>query len=138
MSAYIVEDETMDRCVRAILDGGHYDLVIELADKATRVALAAEDDKRTALGRLLFRMNEDAVAFRYDERADRASSKTYSYTHRSAEMVELFKSLDCFTYQCSEGDVPKRPLFRLCEAIQARIACGIVRLSDSYNRAAWG
>lgn len=140
MSAYIVEKRCIDRCVSAIMSGDHSDIICKITPALVRKLHKAGADAHTVLGRALYQMNAAAVAYRYNEKPERKHAQTYRFNAPSIDTrpVDLFKSLDCFTYQCAEGDVYKRPLFRLCEAVQQHIAARMVRETPEYDRAVWG
>jgi hypothetical protein len=52
--------------------------------------------------------------------------------------IQFFKSLQCFLYQCSEGNVPDRPLFKALQAVEDFLAPTVNQESPGYNAAIWG
>jgi hypothetical protein len=52
--------------------------------------------------------------------------------------VQFFKSLQCFLYQCSGGDVDEKPLFKTLEALADFLAPGVNQNSKEYDAAVWG
>ena len=52
--------------------------------------------------------------------------------------VQMFKSLQCFLYQCAEGDVDERPLYKALSAIRELLAPFIHEDSPEYEAAQWG
>jgi hypothetical protein len=52
--------------------------------------------------------------------------------------VQFFKSLQCFLYQCCEGDVDERPLYKTLDAIRDLLAPSINQDSAEYDAAEWG
>lgn len=52
--------------------------------------------------------------------------------------AQAYKSLSCFLYQCSEGDVPEHPLFKALEQIKVAIAEDIVRALPGWDALTWG
>jgi len=52
--------------------------------------------------------------------------------------VQFFKSLQCFLYQCCEGDVDEKPLYKTLSAIQNLLAPFINTDSPEYDAAEWG
>jgi hypothetical protein len=52
--------------------------------------------------------------------------------------VQLFKSLQCFLYQCSEGDVDEKPLYKALTTITDLLAPFINEESSEYEAAQWG
>jgi len=70
------------------------------------------------LGRELLLMNRDAVAHRYDIPESNGeyitmtkTAEGYVYQSPETSVKQQAKSIGCFTYQCSEGDIPHRELF---------------------------
>jgi len=52
--------------------------------------------------------------------------------------VQVYKSLQCFLYQCCEGDVDERPLYKALSAIRELLAPFINEDSPEYEAAQWG
>jgi len=52
--------------------------------------------------------------------------------------VQVFKSLQCFLYQCAEGDVDEKPLYKALSAIKSRMASFIRQGTPEYEAAEWG
>src|SRR4051812_1158656 len=81
------------------------------------VAALAEDqqscDWLDLLGRDLYALNREAVRQRYG-----TADPVPEYRFRppgDVPKVQLYKSLRCLLYQCSEGDVPETALYRRVE-----------------------
>ena len=55
-----------------------------------------------------------------------------------ASYYQLLKSIDCYLYQCSEGNVPELALYKAVEDIRAMLANWIIRNTIAYNAANWG
>ncbi len=126
MSAYIVEKKTIDRIVTYIAQH-----VNTGALDAYYPTLAVEPDK---LGQRLWKMNTDAVDQRYSE-----SNPVRLYKHDwvPGHKMQVFKSLRCFLYQCSEGDVPETDLFKDTESLMHTIALEIISDMPQYENAEW-
>jgi len=52
--------------------------------------------------------------------------------------IQFFKSLRCFLYQCGEGDVDEKPLYKTLDAIRGLLAPFINQDSPEYDEAEWG
>jgi hypothetical protein len=72
----------------------------------------------TDLGQQLLTMNIEAVRQRYDDEAvANEDARRYTY-NKPVEVpgcspeIAAWKALECLLYQCHEGNVPKRPLFK--------------------------
>ena len=134
MSAYVVEDETINLIV-AYLEGN--EARSWLSDTKSKQKILTETyEQRQELAERMFAMNVRAVKARY------ADDKTeYGFTFRDElppPSIQAYKSLQCFIYQCSEGDVPNDPLYIGLEAIGAGLANLIVSRLPEYDKAVWG
>lgn len=119
MSSFIVTNETIVDCVDAILGRN------------------ASEEKRVFLGQRLVEMNTYAVNVRYRE-----TSPADTYVDDKSQMpqtnIQLFKSMQCFIYQCSEGDTETAfPEYAMVEEVMNRMAREIVVRLPQYETAAW-
>lgn len=51
---------------------------------------------------------------------------------------QLFKHLECLSYQMAEGDVPDSPIYKDLETLTGDIAKSILMSSDKWEKAKWG
>ena len=84
------------------------------------------DSRATEFGAQLIAMNANALGQRYDlpqsEIDDYALfAKEYVFEERKDSEVQLLKSLDCFLYQCSEGDVPETDLYKELDKLSTTV-----------------
>ena len=98
MSAYVVEEETMNRILSGI-PKQHLSVLDSIPGRTL-----------TEKGRYLFRMNVDAVCQRYnDSPSEYAYTAAYEFTRQTGvKLAQWVKSLSCLMYQCAEGDVPEK------------------------------
>jgi hypothetical protein len=100
---------------------------------------------RERLADAMLAMNIDAFRQRYGMRALLAQyldyidldTKNWEPLEAFSE-VQFFKSLQCFLYQCCEGDVDERPLYKTLDAIRVLLAPAINQGSAEYDAAEWG
>ena len=94
MSAFLVSHDCIHRVVLGL--------------RAFKGAYAHKD--RDLLGMMLLELNRRAIKARYGELPD---VEPYRYVERNEKPspMQVYKSLRCFLYQCSEGDVPSQPLY---------------------------
>ena len=53
-------------------------------------------------------------------------------------IMQAYKSLGCFLYQCCEGDIPeKNDLYKMFEEIKNQMAHAIIRTFKEYDEAKW-
>jgi hypothetical protein len=151
MSAFVINTDTMHRCVRGILAKSQYGQVIRhFMDIDT-----SANDAGTQIGRLLFTLNIEAVQQRYPGTLDNphnmpgpidedgnstalSEAETYCYCPSTKPqtrkvLVDSFKALECLEYQCSEVDVPERPDYAALQKASGLLAAHIVRLGIGWK-----
>lgn len=123
MSAYVVSNRTINRIV-SYLDqhGGPY----------LEHDLDGQPRAPAELGAALNALNVEAVHQRYPSDTEEdmpglVGPKDYAYRFELSNKFQAYGHLICWLYQCSEGDVPSRALFRAMEHIASRMAGELVR-----------
>lgn len=146
MSAFVVEDKTINRVIgwlnNAEQEHGKFPLILIL--KAAEICPAnpslpaIPEDWRERLGVSMFTMNTDAVRARYaDADESHMIPSSYEWSWELPTDIQALKSLQCWVYQCSEGNVPDRPLYGAFRELERIIACAIVNRLPAYEMAAW-
>jgi hypothetical protein len=153
MSAFVVDTDTMDRCVRAICARGKYGQVIpHFAGLDT-----SKPNSLTDIGRRLYTLNVEAVQQRYPDTIDSpddmpgpiepipAAQLPHRYTHTQGKHVIDFdaavgclKSLHCLQYQCTEGDADESGIFAELSKAIGTFADHLIQSLPAYERAPWG
>jgi hypothetical protein len=148
MSAFIVNKNTMTKVVLAILqntDEFHGTLTHRrqiVDDPLDELQLKASME----IGGKLYAMNEAAVGTRYPNAVKRnepgIKAPVFAMTdpdraHYPTPM-EMFAAIRCLLYQCHEGEVPKRALYKELNAVAGELAQRIVQDLPEYERAPWG
>ena len=142
MSAWIVGPKTINRILYSLSqmrDGW-------IKSKITEMFLEIDPkwdfiENPTEIGKAMYSLNIDAVGARYGgrKRGDLPGSQgEYYYELTPCNDIQAYKSLRCWIYQCSEGDVPERPLYKAFEQIGTFIAEKIVNNLPQYDEADWG
>lgn len=151
MSAFVVDPKTINAIVSSMVialnQEGKYphnypDLRYLESDLRDSVTNGPEE-----LGESMYQMNINAVMQRYpgddinslpgSYDGGRLVDYTYKFTP-STNPVRVYKSLQCYLYQCSEGYVPELPLFKALTEYKAALAEAIVTSSPVYEAAEWG
>lgn len=123
MSAFIVQKGTIDRIVTYIEKNKHN----------WQIKFDVVDEKE--LGQKLWDLNARAVNFRY---AENIAIKYDFFERKSGQsLVAIYKSIDCYLYQCLEGDVPESCLFRQIESVQKDLASRIIFDLPGYHECPW-
>jgi hypothetical protein len=108
MSAFQVSVGTIDRVVSAIMS---------FDDNIVMLGIVCDPD---TLGCMLIELNQEALRQRY---GDVPEAFEYAYRERTDEHSTLakLKAVACLRYQCSEGNVPTQPLYKLLEAVEDQL-----------------
>ena len=148
MSAYMVEDKTINRIVnwlkREVFRNSY---LKEKTEKVLGISVGSDKWAQT-VGKALFKLNIDGVNDRYGEgEAQRFRKLNYAYlpdhpttlyTSLGAR-IQVLKSMQCFLYQCMEGEVVKNPLYRLFrEVVEPHLMSSIIHDLPEYDEAEWG
>jgi len=138
MSAYIVDDKTINRIVSAAI-------LHTLGSLAPAPRLLVPDnpelDDWHSLGSAMRDMNVAAVIARYgpsDSLPGPSPLLPYQFQPVTAPgLVQTIKSLACYLYQCSEGDIPNWRLYQQLDKWQTELCQHYVTESDAYEQAEW-
>ena len=138
MSAFVVEDQIINRVVTFLADlrdGEHIRRVI--ADE-TGFHIEQRND-RERLGAAMFALNCSAVEQRYGEgEAKEFRDLNYAYQIELTNAIQAFKALECWSYQCCEGDVPETSLlYATMGRVGDLLARHIVQGLSMYDKAKW-
>lgn len=60
-----------------------------------------------------------------------------NYKHHAYGIAQFYKSLACFIYQCSEGEVPETELYKMLEEAQDKLAYKIAMDWANEQGAEW-
>jgi len=138
MSAFIVEDVTVNKVISKLAADRDGEWIKRKVLKAG-YDLETHEGKNK-LGWDMFSLNIRAVNMRYDDKpADQFRPLNYKYVGVfNCQKIHCLKALQCWLYQCSEGDCDQSPLYKLMEEIKNEWALDIVRKLPEYDQAAWG
>ena len=143
MSAYIVDEETINKIVAGLDSGQHSAYWLsELSEGGYDIR--SSEEAREQLGTDMYALNVEAVRQRYPGEADDTlpgiiGPKVYHYRYvLPRPMIATLKALRCWAYQCSEGDVPERPLFKLMQNMIDHLSIEIISELPEYEAADWG
>lgn len=138
MSAFVVEDKTINTVVSFL--NSTTDPFSAYPFKTLGYDSRSIDDLER-LARDLYLMNCDAVDARYGKgkftTSDAELAFTFSFVN-NPNPVAVYKHAKCLRYQCSEGDVPERHLFKALEQFIETIATQIIEEIPGYKETAWG
>lgn len=133
MSAFLVSERTISVIVMTLsefLTDNHF-----LLEKASVLDVdIISPSWKEKLGNSLFELNCEALHQRYNDE----EFPLFQFQHRHApSLIQAYKSLQCFLYQCSEGNVPETKLFKFMEEFLHILANRIIINSSTYEEAKW-
>ena len=96
-------------------------------------------DSKT-LARSLYELNRFALKERYPQSYEQMIPEPFEYSSDSPlstahnEEAQLYKSIECFLYQCSEGYAPEQELYKQIETLNDALAHRIaMRWADAMG-----
>ena len=144
MSAYITGDETINKILGFIKSdcekNPHIYRPLENKDLGWKDG-GHHRDAACALGSEMRNLNIQAVCARYagENSETLLANDNYQYGDKlRPNRIQAFKSLRCWLYQCSEGDVPETDLFKAFDEVSKNMATHIVNRMPEFDAAVWG
>jgi hypothetical protein len=139
MSAFMVADHTINIVVHWLRR--NIDELPRISHKLTRLGFDTSDAGWTEkLGQAMFQLNIDGVDGRYG-RGDARHFRELDYRYQNVEpvsLVQVLKSLECWLYQCHEGEVPETALYKLFDNdIRSYLMNKIISTLPEYEKAVW-
>ena len=140
MSAFMVADETINRVIAWLsweISRSRW-LKIKVED-ALQIDTSKHNWEET-LGHAMFELNITGVNDRYGEnKARKFRALNYRYTPLHGSKIQVLKSLQCWLYQCMEGEVIKKPLYQFFDTVvEPHLMNSIISDLPEYKRAKWG
>ena len=135
MSCFIMNENRIAALAHEIITRNKGDLLVGEQGKTY---------DREGLADAMFAMNLDAFRQRYGMKASLEDLDCIDLDTRNwhpleaLSEVQFFKSLQCFLYQCTEGDVDEKPLYKTLDAIRGLLVPFINQDSPEYDAAEWG
>lgn len=146
MSAYVVNPKTINRFLSFLQTGNYIWLKKELYEK-TDFNLKTTENVQD-LGQALYNMNINAVSQRYAHTVNEGGSipgsyddndnlLSYKFKYNPVGLIQALKSLQCYLYQCSEGNVEEQSLFKVLHTIKNHWIAKVIRNLPEYEKAEW-
>jgi hypothetical protein len=120
MSAFMVEDKIINRVVTWLtreVQTNRFTLDCLAREYGVDLTSDGWDEK---LAQAMFQLNCDGVNARYGE-GEAEKFRPLNFTYKPEiqySLVQVLKSLQCWNYQCSEGDVPQTQLYQFFEEVE--------------------
>ena len=146
MSCFIMKPESTAKIAAYAYSfftpGEVYDLSGEWRTAIYQAATAGgEKFSEKAIYNALMRLNISAYNQRYKESGEDFANfprdTPTAFTLKS-KLLELAKLIECYLYQCNEGNAPETELYKAIEELQNATYRAIVHKLPEYNAANWG
>jgi sulfur relay (sulfurtransferase) DsrF/TusC family protein len=142
MSSFLIEDSSINKIVTFLIKCSYsneiyYGEINKILVKYGFNLNYIENKNLEAekLARYMKSLNLSAINYRYNE-----ENKDYNIKFEEIDEKNLFqilKSLECFLYQCSEGEIPQENLFKMLEQITYILKDLIINSLKDYKTAKW-
>lgn len=148
MSSYIVDDSTINTILAMLMYATKYKRNYPNPVYYDGLAIGT-DIEAESLGQTLYMLNLEAVNQRYPDTVndnknipgsidENGDHKPYTYTHILTNgRMQSLKSLQCFIYQCSEGNVPQSKMYKALREYEFALCRDIVAALPEYDKANW-
>jgi hypothetical protein len=137
MSAFLVSMLTINRIVAtlsSLLQSDDYPYVDTLFAEAGIDTAQAGWEKR--LAHAMFALNQQALYERYGDPGEERF--IYRPVPARSNLYQVLKSVNCWLYQCTEGNVPRSKLYRFFKTIvRVWLLELIVYATPEYEQAQW-
>jgi hypothetical protein len=144
MSAFIVEDKVINDIVGFIHTkamGDNCDFRWMIRPFVKEGYLISQTDGARQLAEDMYKLNCNAIGQRYSEKAIKEFSPAgFTYRHTfQPNIYQVIKSIRCFIYQCSEGDINEetQPLYKALHELSMSLCYHIVSRSPEYEACNW-
>ena len=140
MSAFMVKDETINRVVYWLYwEVTKSQSIRDKLEQVSGIDTTSYGWSET-LGKAMFDLNIAGVNDRYgDEEAGKFRELHYRYKPAHGLPIQVLKSLQCWLYQCTEGDVVNRQLYKFFQdVVEPHLMSSIIADLPEYQAAEWG
>jgi hypothetical protein len=137
MSAFIVSDKTINRIVSFLNADARNNSGCGFKKMGYALDQSEELER---LARDLHLMNCDAVDDRYGKGTAAGDVPVAFAFHweNGVSRLAILKHAKCLRYQCSEGNIPERPLYNALELFIESLSDDIISDLPEYENAKWG
>ena len=121
MSAFMVSNKTLCAVTKGLMETGDF-----------------KDKTHKKLHRKLLEMNIASLQYRYpDSFKEMLHDGELDYIDEQFTDFEILKAMQCYRYQCSEGNIPKRKLYKQVSACIDLYQSNIINSLPEYDKVAW-
>jgi hypothetical protein len=132
MSSFTVSDETINTIATCIGFEAFKDSYIQRRFKELGFDIREGWEKTLAIKLLM--LNREAVFQLYGKLSDIEQRAVNDFEYISRNRFQILKSIQCFLYQCSEGNIPETSeLYKLLMELEHKIMHEIIDSMKEYQ-----
>ena len=137
MSAFLVSMLTINRIVATLSSLLRSDRYSYTAKRFAEAGIdTSQVDWEARLAHAMFALNQEALYQRYGDPAEERF--IYRLAPSLANLYQALKSVDCWLYQCAEGNVPESKLYQFFRTVvRMWLLEIIVYRTPEYEQAEW-
>jgi hypothetical protein len=135
MSSFLVSKETINNIVTGLTSKTWTDCI--MWDYPFKDVIN-EDEDFNKLGKELIKLNLLALGKRYGDELNEEEINNYEFNFKDSSKIQFIKNLQCFLYQCSEGDIINTKLFKDLRKVEIALINDYINDLEEYKTAKWG
>lgn len=135
MSSFLVETHTILKIVGYIDNVKGFWQYTSLYSMLKNLGYDFNENGMEELCTDMMELNHQAINARYGDNDHLRQLIKFEYVH--ATKYEVLKKLQCWLYQCFEGDVPKDKLYQAMKEVERVIMRDIIDSIPEYADAEW-
>ena len=136
MSAFLVENTTISKILTELTKSVRKSQYFK--ERMAKLLIDFSDPEwQTRLGQKMLNLNQLALKYRY---GDPKRGLKYTFQSVYCTKIEAIKALECWLYQCAEGNIPEvAKLYKFFDNyVISSWAKDIVIATAEYDEAEWG
>ena len=137
MSAFMISEECMGNIINGLYWTHDFKNLYSGVYKEKNLF---EEKDFESLAESLFLLNQSALIQRYPN--DKADSDyiqipKFKWKDKTISIYQFLKSVQCLKYQCTEGDIPEKNLYKWLDELEKCLMSFIINRIPEYDKAKW-
>jgi hypothetical protein len=137
MSSYFIGDKTINNIITGLTSKDWTECIMwgyPFKD------IIKEEEDFNKFGKELLKLNLSALTQRYKDnrRGNKEILNNYKFEFVNSSKIQFIKNLQCFIYQCCEGNNQKKKLFKDLQKVETALINSYLSELEEYKTAKWG
>jgi len=137
MSSFLVNTKTINNILTGLTSKKWIDGIM---GKYPFEDVIKKEEDFNKLGKRLLRLNINALIQRYkdDKNQYKGILNNYKFNFVKSSKIQFIKNLQCFLYQCLEGNNTKKKLYKDLKKVENALINSYISNLKEYKKASWG